>query len=425
MATKSEQFRRFLESIKAAYNTFNKSLKESHEKNNNTFNFQPLTPINDVNLDIYEDAISFVFSRPDIKNVAISGPYSAGKSSLIESYKTKYPSQKFSHISLSHFISSTDQSDPNTKRLALEGKILNQIIHQISPEKIPRTKFKIKKKVFRRNVLTNTLFFLSAGVSFAHIRLFDKWQSYVNTLDNGHIKDILSLTTKQYSLLVSGPFLIVCLGFIIYKVISAQKSRNIFKKVNLQGSEIEIFEEPDDSYFDKYLNEILYLFENIGSDVIVFEDIDRFESNVIFERLREINTLANVHLKNENKRLIRFFYLLKDDIFISKDRTKFFDYIVPVIPVIDSSNSFEMFLSLFKGKDDGAIFDDNFLQGLSLYVDDFRILKNIYNEFTIYYKKLNNIELDCNKMLAIITYKNIFPKDFSELQLNHGYIYVI
>lgn len=93
-------------------------------------------------------------------------------------------------------------------------------------------------------------------------------------------------------MLVSGPFLTVCLGFIIFKIISTQKSRNIFKKVNLQGSEIEIFEESDDSYFDKYLNEILYLFENIESDVIVFEDIDRFENNIIFERLREINTLA-------------------------------------------------------------------------------------------------------------------------------------
>lgn len=425
MIKKSKSLSNFLNSIKAGYYEFNKSLKESREENNNTFNFQPLTPIDDVNLDIYKDAISFIFSRPDVKNIAISGPYSAGKSSLIESYKKKNPSKTFSHISLSHFISSIEQSDPNTKRLALEGKILNQIIHQISPDKIPRTKFKIKKKVFRRNLLTNTLFFLSAGVSFFHIRLFDKWQSYVNTLHSGYIKEILSPTTKQYALLVSGPFLMVCLGFIIYKIISAQKSRNIFKKVNIQGSEIEIFEEPNDSYFDKYLNEILYLFENIGTDVIVFEDIDRFESNIIFERLREINTLANIHLKIENKKPIRFFYLLRDDIFISKDRTKFFDYIVPVIPVIDSSNSFEMFLSLFKTKDSVNIFDSNFLQGLSLYVDDLRILKNIYNEFTVYYNKLNNIELDCNKMLAIITYKNIFPKDFSELQLNKGYIYTL
>ena len=50
-------------------------------------------------------------------------------------------------------------------------------------------------------------------------------------------------------------------------------------------------------------------------------------------------------------------------------------------------------------------------QGMSLYIDD-RILKNIYNEFQIYYNKLNTTELDCNKMLAIIAYKNIFLKRF-------------
>ncbi|WP_213928891.1 hypothetical protein, partial [Serratia marcescens] len=34
-------------------------------------------------------------------------------------------------------------------------------------------------------------------------------------------------------------------------------------------------------------------------------------------------------------------------------------------------------------------------------------------------------ELDCNKMLAIIAYKNIFPRDFSELQINQGMVFAI
>ena len=54
-----------------------------------------------------------------------------------------------------------------------------------------------------------------------------------------------------------------------------------------------------------------------------------------------------------------------------------------------------------------------------------RILKNIYNEFQIYYNKLNTTELDCNKMLAVIAYKNIFPRDFSELQINQGMVFTI
>lgn len=51
-----------------------------------------------------------------------------------------------------------------------------------------------------------------------------------------------------------------------------------------------------------------------------------------------------------------------------------------------------------------------------------RLLKNIYNEFVIYYNRLNITELDCNKMLAIIAYKNLFPRDFADLQLNQGFV---
>ena len=36
-----------------------------------------------MNLDVYEEAIDYVFNNPDVKNVAISGAYSAGKSSVL------------------------------------------------------------------------------------------------------------------------------------------------------------------------------------------------------------------------------------------------------------------------------------------------------------------------------------------------------
>ena len=68
-------------------------------------------------------------------------------------------------------------------------------------------------------------------------------------------------------------------------------------------------------------------------------------------------------------------------------------------------------------------FNDYFLRGVSLYIDDLRILNNIYNEFIIYNKKLNNIELDLNKLFAIIIYKNLFPQDFADLQLNRGFVH--
>lgn len=263
--------------------------------------------------------------------------------------------------------------------------------------------------------------FLIATIYFMR---FDTWKNYVSILPDSCTKYILMITTHPYALIADGILIVILLSSFIGWLIGIQKSRNILHKVNLQGNEIEICPEKDDSYFDKYLNEVLYLFENTDADVIVFEDIDRYGANIIFERLREINTLANLQLEKDNK-VLRFFYLLRDDTYDSKDRTKFFDYIIPIVPVVDSSNSFDQFISHFENTEIYDRLDKNFLQGLSLYIDDMRLLKNIYNEFIIYFNRLNITELNCNKMLAIITYKNIFPRDFANLQLNRGFVYTL
>nr|ELR5080663.1 hypothetical protein [Providencia stuartii] len=191
-----------------------------------------------------------------------------------------------------------------------------------------------------------------------------------------------------------------------------------------------MFSEATDSYFDRYLNEVIYLFEKSNADAIVFEDIDRFEKTSIFERLREINTLLNNHLGVNNEEPIRFFYLLRDDLFASKDRTKFFDYIMPVIPFVDGNNSYEKLKNILNEFN----LDSKFLKGGAIYVDDYRILKNIYNEYVIYYRKLtlknkcnesSSIEPNKDKLLAFIIYKNLFPIDFSSLQNNKGYVFDI
>lgn len=70
----------------------------------------------------------------------------------------------------------------------------------------------------------------------------------------------------------------------------------MIKKAVVKDFEIEVFEEDNDSFFDKYLNEVLYIFRNSKIDIFVFEDMDRYNNNHIFEKLREINTLINSKL---------------------------------------------------------------------------------------------------------------------------------
>ena len=391
----------------------------------NKFKFQKLTPIDNADIEVYKEALDFIFDNEDIKNIAISGPYGAGKSSILETYKKNNDNKKFIHISLAHFENPDNEKEGelDIKESILEGKILNQLIHQIPSENIPQTNFKVKKKTNWWAPIILTIESMILVISLAYIIFFSAWSGYVETLSDSWLKLALSLTTTPYSILIVGLVGCIIFGLNLFQLIKAQINNKLFKGVKVNDYEIEIFEKSEESYFDKYLNEVLYLFENSNADAVVFEDVDRFNANRIFERLHEINTLANIQLSKENKPPLRFFYLLRDDIFISKDRTKFFDYILPAVPIVDSSNSYDQFISHFEDGNIKELFNKRFLRGLSNYIDDMRILKNIYNEFIIYYNRLNVTELNANKMLAIITYKNIFPRDFSDLQLNRGMVF--
>lgn len=106
------------------------------------YKFERLTPTDDVDLAVYEKAIDYVFQNPDIKNVAISGAYSAGKSSVLASNKKNHSGLRFLHISLAHFQSPSEKDEPEAKESVLEGKNLNQLIHQISSDRIPQKVFK-------------------------------------------------------------------------------------------------------------------------------------------------------------------------------------------------------------------------------------------------------------------------------------------
>ena len=70
---------------------------------------------------------------------------------------------------------------------------------------------------------------------------------------------------------------------------------------------------------------------------MVIEDLDRFDTPDIFLKLRELNFLLNNSAVVGRK--IKFIYAVKDDMFKDSSRTKFFDYITTVIPVINPSNS--------------------------------------------------------------------------------------
>lgn len=426
---------------------------------------ESLKAVDNVDMSTYKDALNIALGNKKNTNIALSGSYGSGKSSIIESYKNsegiKY---RFLHISLAQYVSDKDITDDNKSVKSndnlyernLEGKILNQLLHQIKSSRIPQTIFKVKRKTRFFNLLFWSISIPVILLLLTYVLGFNKWTEFINNNFQSTPLTFLNFTIHAKTRLVSLGLIFIIFSVFIYKFTKLQINKGIIQKISVKGNEIEVLKESKESYFDKYLNDVIYLFENANADVIVFEDIDRYNNSKIFEKLKEINSLINqrngkkwtqsrfvkhisctetfykirkfkIFKKIEKffppKRKVAFLYLLKDDMFISKDRTKFFDMIIPVVPVIDASNSYEKFIAIFKKGNLLDLLDTNFLQKISLYVDDMRLLKNIYNEFVIYHKEINKINLNLNKLLAIITYKNIFPRDFSELQLSKGFVY--
>lgn len=87
----------------------------------------------------------------------------------------------------------------------------------------------------------------------------------------------------------------------------------------------------------------MYFFEVTKYRIVFFEDLDRLNDISIFVHLRELNNLLNNDDSIKEKPIV-FIYAVKDNIFTKEDRTKFFDFIIPVIPVINSTNSGEYYL---------------------------------------------------------------------------------
>ncbi|NQP55050.1 DNA-binding protein [Streptococcus suis] len=409
------------------------------------FKFNKLTPLNDVKIDPSHDAaMKYALEDKGIKNVAISGNYGSGKSSFIETYKSQNSNFKPLHISLAHFFShnnfqnkknvlsdmtqgQTEERDANEQINIIEGKIINQLLHQIDSKYIPMTIFKSKKNPELSEILKLSTAFLLFLLPIMFLWNYAQLAILVRGLfpDFPHIGK--SVRIVAYLILMSN------LVFSVYRLSALQLKRRLIKTISFRGAnisgDVEVFQNEDDSYFDKYLDDVLYLFDNCQSDVIIFEDIDRFETNLIFEKLREINTLVN-NKRDAGQKLL-FIYLVKDDMFISQDRTKFFDFIIPIIPVITSSNSGEKLGEILSNLGEASSVSKSLLKQVAIYIDDMRLTYNICNEFVLYKHNLfsqkendnNKLNLSSDKIFAIIVYKNIFPKDFSLLQKDSGFVH--
>lgn len=389
------------------------------------YKFRSLTSNKNVEIQlVISQALEFAISDvSEPTNVAITGNYGAGKSSVIETFELKKKDKKFIHISLAQYDESKKNELNNREINTIEGKIINQLLHQIEPNSIRKSIFKTLDAESRIHPWKNTAYLFSFLLLFLYFFSFNTWINLTKGVS------WLSWTTNVTSRLVALAILFVLLLYGIFYLLKLQRDIGFIKHLSLKSdkieTDIEVFSNENSkvSYFDRYLDDVIYLFKQSKADVIVFEDIERFNDSRIFEKIKELNIVINRKRKVCGESKLVFFYLVRDDLFESQERTKFFDFIIPVVPVVTASNSHEMLKQVLTDMGEYLSLDKSFLFNISLYLDDMRLINNICNEYLTYKEALNSLPLDYEKLFSMVVYKNIFPKDFSLLQKNQGYLY--
>lgn len=407
--------------------------KISNSKVENEHQIHSLSPLNNLDegegresYERYENRLISALNEESIFNIAVTGIYGSGKSSVLNTFKKKYKENSqwdFLDISLSSFQINkdtfSDDKDSNAideknSDIKIEGEltpeqiqliersILQQFFYAVPQNKIPLSRF----KRITGNALTNKVIaLLVITLIISGLVFFDKV---------GYIEAIYSLP-DWLPKLAFWCFLI-CFILLLYKLLSVSFELSEIK-LNFHNSEFNIKNEKEKSILNDHLDEILYFFEATGKNVVIIEDLDRFNNNEIFVRLRELNSMINKYCEDR----VVFLYAIKDDMFTDTERSKFFEYIIPVIPIINPTNAYDLIQKSYEKVVEDI--DKRFLRNTCLYFDDMRLLKNILNEYQTYFDQLKALNIDKNKLFAIVVYKNYYPNEFAKLNSNRGEIY--
>ena len=421
-----------------------------------------------------------------IHNIALSGVYGSGKSSILEKV-VKDLEEERPHttrtISLAPLAAqlkeqddkkndSVSDKDKSTSKQPsgatpkssnnssitnlIQKEIIKQLLYGTDPEKIPASHFhKMNEIGLGKQILSSLAF----GMLLLFILNIYQWPySYIQ-------KPLTWLPIPTSITKILAEIVIICLlSIATFALFHYFGTRIHLAKIDVGTAGITLGENSD-SYFDQYLDEIIYIFEKTGIRTVFFEDLDRFQDAQIFDSLRELNQILNndpklqhtestiqkisqrLHFSHSAKEKnsqsstpIQFVYAIHDAIFSNQyvladeqvsnkeslshsfSRAKFFDLIIPVMPFVSASNSYQIALETLEDVLDAN--DPQMINLLELVADaipDKRTWINIRNEFIVYREHLfvqspegrftSKLGLDESHLLAFIIYKNCYLDD--------------
>jgi hypothetical protein len=385
------------------------------------------------------------------KNIALAGHYGSGKSSVILGAQQELEVRKVRYVNLS--LSSLGFDDSARARVQADGsvppltnliqkEIVKQLLYRKAPSEMPGSRY-FRIDAFRP--LTASLWSAIVGIAFL---VGATLLGLRERLEKAAPQSLVELDRNM------GWFMLLTVGIFVAGVwflgLRTFQSRLRVESVSAGGAALTL-KAKENSYFDQYLDEIVYFFQRTRTAIAIFEDLDRFKDPHIFETLRELNTVLN-NSDQITSRPIRFVYAVRDSIFEdlaaaqveeqvagvegvlrkaatlearpSTNRTKFFDLVIPMVPFLTHRSARDLIAWEFEGaahKPTSAV-----VNLVGTHLTDMRLIRNIRNEFEMYSASILGPQglkgLAVDRLFAMMVYKNLYLEDFERIRLGTSQI---
>ncbi len=369
----------------------------------------------------YTDKLNWGINNNEVKNIAITGSYGTGKSSIIKSF---VKNKNLMDISLTISFANFENNEDLIKKEEIEFNIVNQIIYSEKHGKLNNSRFK--------RIANKSWNYKFWSIFFIVLYLYTIINIFFSSI-NGKLS-IFPYWEYQKNIYVI--IFIIQTFIVLYRLYDDVIN---FRITKISPTDIEITNdnnESNESILSKYYDEILNFFLNSKVEIVFIEDLDRFNGSLsIFTHLRQINEQLN-NSKDLKHKKTTFVYAVKDDLLDDEHKkTKFFDLIIPILPFINSNTSRE-FITKKISELEGDLLNNNKLKNLikevSPYINDTRTAINLINEFIVFKQQyISNWEknnqtitliaskLPLDKIFGIIVYKNFYTNDYVNLLSNN------
>lgn len=370
------------------------------------------------------------------KNIALTGHYGTGKSSVLAEVQHKLKHRAVS-LTLASLGSPTSTDSGRSKEAdaaettnRIQKEIVKQLLYRRQSAHLPESRY---RRIERFRYLRALGWSALVVVVVAAIGL---WANALNHLEASLPDHFRSDHGAAFTAIAVG--MLVLVGAVVFVLQRAFHNRLWIEKLAAGPASISLTN-GNDTYFDQYLDEIVYFFRVSRCRVAILEDLDRFHEPHIFETLRELNLLLNNsdELRNKRRGPIRFVYAIRDSVFDATgtsasdgvtdgdpledgptNRTKFFDLIVPMVPFITHRTSRNLVAAEFRDVTNPPSAD--VVRLVAGHITDMRLIKNIRNEYQVFSQRVlppaGLKELKPDQLFAMLAYKNLHMADFEQVR---------